>query len=80
VSDVEFAEFERRTEQSGARSPSEYIRAACLTGAQLYLRDERADMNNLIRLTGEIQRSPDGPIKDAALQAAMDALNRFMRR
>jgi hypothetical protein len=36
-------------------------------------------MNELIRLTGEIQNSPPGPVRDCALEKAIGALDRISR-
>jgi hypothetical protein len=71
-----------RAKRSRARTPSAYIRAAALTGREFELPcwDALREMRNeLMRLTGEIQRSPPGPVRDRALEKAFDALDRITR-
>ncbi|WP_422271592.1 plasmid mobilization protein [Bradyrhizobium sp.] len=71
-----------RAIRAGAKTPSAYIRAAALTGQEFELpawatlRDLR---NECIRLTGAINSSPPGPVRDRALEAAIDALDRISR-
>jgi hypothetical protein len=71
-----------RAIRAGAKTPSAYLRACGLTGLEAEmppwatLRDMR---NELIRLTGEIQNSPPGPVRDRALEKAIDALDRISR-
>jgi hypothetical protein len=71
-----------RAIRAGARTPSAYLRACGLTGLEAEmppwatLRDMR---NECIRLTGEIQNSPPGPVRDRALEAAINALERITR-
>jgi hypothetical protein len=35
--------------------------------------------NELIRLTGEVQATPPGPVTDRALEAAINAIDRITR-
>jgi hypothetical protein len=71
-----------RAERARASTPSAYIRAAALTGQEFELPawDTLREMRNeLIRLTGEIHGSPPGPVRDRALEAATNALDRISR-
>jgi hypothetical protein len=63
-------------------TPSAYIRAAAPTGQEFELpawATLREMRNELIKLTAEIQGSPPGPVRDRALEAAIDALDRIIR-
>jgi hypothetical protein len=71
-----------RAERARAKTPSAYIRAAALTGREFELPcwDALREMRNeLIRLTGEVQATPPGPVTDRALEAAINAIDRITR-
>ena len=71
-----------RAERARAKTPSAYIRAVALTGREFELPcwDALREMRNeMIRLTAEIQGSPPGPVRDRALEAAINALDRISR-
>jgi hypothetical protein len=41
---------------------------------------QRQVLNALIELTAAISASPPGPVRDRALEAAIDAIDRFVSR
>lgn len=71
-----------RAKRARARTPSAYIRAAALTGQEFELPcwDTLREMRNeCIRLTGATNNSPPGSVRDRALEAAINALDRISR-
>ena len=82
MSEYDYQRLAERAVRAGAKTISAYLRAAALTGPEFELpawatlRDMR---NECITLTGAIQNSPPGPIRDRALAKAKEALERICR-
>ena len=82
MSEHEYKILLRRQQQSRATTPSAYLRALAVAGREPIipawetLRDMR---NEAIRLTAAITASPPGPVRDRALEAAINALDRITR-
>jgi hypothetical protein len=80
LSESDHKRLVERAERARAKTPSAYIRAAALTGQEFELPcwDALREMRNeCIRLTGAINNSPPGPVRDRALEAAINALDRI---
>jgi hypothetical protein len=80
ISDHEHRVLLERASKAEASTPSAYVRAAALTGREFEIPSNemrRQIRNELIRLTGAIQNSPPGKVRDRALEAAINTLDRI---
>jgi hypothetical protein len=83
LAEDEFQQLPVRATKARALSPSEYVRTAVLGLPQFEVGSaqmQRETVNALIELAGAITASPAGPLRDLALERAIDAIDRFVTR
>jgi hypothetical protein len=79
-SDEEYARLVKYAVQANCRNISEYQRVAALTRkvSVVQPQDRRDMISALVDCTAAIERSPAGPVKDLAMQRALEVFERIV--
>ena len=82
MSDHELRRLDERAAKANASAVSAYIRAASLTGQEFEMppwKLLRQLINEVVKLTAEIQATPPGAVRNRALDAVINTLDRLSR-
>jgi mobilization protein NikA len=80
MSEHDYQRLKERAVRAGAKTPSAYIRAACLTGQEFELppwEHLRALINAMVECTGELRKAGYSKALEAKALDAFDRISRF---